>query len=171
MAGAGVPDAAYPAAVGAGSLRAEPYATWKLSVPIDVSGGGRPGAGVTTGRIGLRHRTFNHVAFGGGLGPSVYWDEGGSLFGPRTLWGANVDVEVAAGFRRRRWGLSSVVRPTLNLIEGGGASFYGVMGIAPAFYVRDRVAVTGHLIGGPATLGGDIVHGFLGGGLGVFVEL
>lgn len=160
--------------LGGAGLQAEPYATERLSIPASVAAGSAGGeTGLIASRLGVRHRIGRHFAYGAGLGPTmmVGLDDQGGLEG--SIGGA-FDLEAAVGHRHRSFAISGSMRPSFVVLQSDAWSFYATMEVTPAWYVLPRLALTGHVIGGPAVDVGPSfagVYGFIGGGLGLFTHL
>ncbi len=74
------------------------------------------------------------------------------------------------GHRWNAIALSATLRPSVVVGSPKDAGFYGITEVAPAWFVVPRLALTGHVIGGP-WIDGFATTGFLGGGIGLFVHL
>lgn len=124
---------------------------------------------VFAARLGLRYRPNRRLSLGGGLGPTMLLGvDGDSLIADPV--GIAVDLEAAYGERWNRFGLSAVARPTAVVIGRGAPVIYGQVALAPAFFVRPRLALTGHVFGDPVFgLGGTFAT--VGGGVGLFAHL
>jgi hypothetical protein len=149
---------------GGTQLGVEPYPLERLSIPIDLAGGGSQFGGGGALRVGLRFRPLSILSLGGGLGGGIYGATG---------WGASgafhLDAELALARRFRVVGLSFALRPTFDAI---GAVFLMPAHFAVSLFPLKRLGITFHVFGGPYTYMPDPEPGgWVGGGIGLDVHL
>lgn len=158
-----------PSGGGGGAVHVETFVSEKVSFPIGagVVLGGGSGSGVggfAPVRVGVRHRAGRHVAWGGGIGPSL-------IFGaPGPIFSGVADLEVIAGASFRTVGFSVGLRPAFSFEQSAEFTWFALVEPSLAFPVGPA-SLTVSLLGGPwvtrISNGGHAEGGFLGAAFGV----